>query len=140
MPPSCSEQLRHKTDATDDCVEAVHGPQQAHRCAVNRLLRTPHHRRVPARGTSVMTLTATLNLVAGTPTGQRGGQPLTAPVRPPTMRRWAIVKKMSVGSIDSAVNAKTFAVSAEYCDWNVATPSGNVKWIWLLNTNSGKMK
>jgi hypothetical protein len=43
-------------------------------------------------------------------------QPLTAPVNPPTMRRWAMVKKMSVGSIDSAVKAKTFAVSAEYCD------------------------
>ncbi len=50
------------------------------------------------------------------------------------------MKKRSVGSIDSAVKANTRAVSAEYCDWNVATPSGKVKWIWLLNTSSGRMK
>ena len=43
------------------------------------------------------------------------------------MRRWAMVKKTNVGSIDSAVKANTRAVSAEYCDWNAATPSGRVR-------------
>ncbi len=41
------------------------------------------------------------------------GHPLTAPVRPPTMRRWARVKNSSAGSIAIEVNASTPAVSCE---------------------------
>ncbi len=58
--------------------------------------------------------------------GLRPGHPFTAPVRPPTMRRSKIEKKMSAGIIDSDVNASTLAVSTEYCDENDCTPSGSV--------------
>ena len=44
------------------------------------------------------------------------------------MRRSANTKTASAGTIDSAVNARMRAVSCENCDWNVATPSGSVKW------------
>ena len=52
--------------------------------------------------------------------------PFTAPVRPPTMRRWNTAKNASAGIIDSEVNARTRAVSTEYCDENACTPSGSV--------------
>ena len=53
-------------------------------------------------------------------------QPLTAPVRPPTIRFWNIPKKTNAGNIASEVNARTFAVSTEYCEENAWTPSGSV--------------
>ena len=62
--------------------------------------------------------------VGRTPDGVR--QPLTAPVRPPTMRRSKRLKKTSAGIIDSDANASTRAVSTAYCDANAWTPRGNV--------------
>ena len=44
--------------------------------------------------------------------------PLTAPVRPPTIRRSNRLKNTSAGSIDNEVKASTLAVSTEYCDEN----------------------
>jgi hypothetical protein len=38
-------------------------------------------------------------------------QPLIAPVSPPTMRRWNMVKNTNAGIIDNEVNPSTFAVS-----------------------------
>src|SRR5690606_32050010 len=58
--------------------------------------------------------------------GCGSGQPLTAPVRPPTIRFSKNEKKMSAGIIDSEVNASTRAVSTEYSDENAWTPSGRV--------------
>ena len=58
--------------------------------------------------------------------GSGGGQPFTAPWRPPTMRRSKSVKNSRAGIIDSDVNASTRAVSTEYCDANAWTPSGSV--------------
>jgi hypothetical protein len=57
----------------------------------------------------------------------RLAHPFTAPVRPPTMRRSKMLKKMSAGIIDSDVKASTLAVSTEYCDAKACTPSGSVK-------------
>ena len=48
--------------------------------------------------------------------------PLTAPVRPPTIRRSNRLKNTSAGIIDSDVKASTFAVSTEYCDEKACTP------------------
>src|SRR5690606_33129161 len=67
------------------------------------------------------------------------GQPLTAPVRPPTMRRSNSEKKMSAGIIDSDVNASTRAVSTEYWEENAGTPSGSVYDISSFRMNSGSM-
>jgi hypothetical protein len=53
------------------------------------------------------------------------------------IRRSAKTKNNNAGSTDSAVKAKIAAVFAEYCDWNVATPSGSVKWLASLKTSSG---
>ena len=39
--------------------------------------------------------------------------------------------------MDSAVQAKTFAVSVLYCDWNMGTDSGSVKCEGELSTISG---
>src|SRR5450756_2222791 len=66
-------------------------------------------------------------------------QPLTAPVRPPTMRRSNSEKNTSAGIIDSDVNASTRAVSTEYCDANDWTPRGSVYEDSLLSMNSGSM-
>ena len=57
----------------------------------------------------------------------RLGQPFTAPVRPPTMRRWNRLKNTNAGIIDKEVNARTLAVSTEYCDAKACTPRGSVK-------------
>src|SRR5690606_26357847 len=67
------------------------------------------------------------------------GHPFTAPVRPPTMRRSNRLKKISAGSIDSEVYARTRAVSTEYCDAKFCTPSGSVNSAWSLRMNSGSM-
>src|SRR3954463_8044589 len=69
----------------------------------------------------------------------RPDYPLTAPVRPPTMRRWKIRKKMTAGTIDNEVKASTLAVSTEYCDANDCTPSGNVYDDSLFRMKSGSM-
>ena len=53
------------------------------------------------------------------------------------MGRSANTKNTNAGTIDSAVNASTAAVSCEYCDWKVATPSGRVKSDSSLNTSNG---
>ena len=42
------------------------------------------------------------------------------------MRRWKKPKKISAGNIDIEVNARTRAVSCEYCEENCCTPSGSV--------------
>ncbi len=62
----------------------------------------------------------------GGPRRVRRRHPFTAPVRPPTIRRWKTAKNTSAGIIDSEVNARTRAVSTEYCDENAWTPSGSV--------------
>src|SRR5690349_13439252 len=67
----------------------------------------------------------------------RVGQPLTAPVRPPTICRSATRKKTSAGSMDSAVNARTFAVSEPYWEANAAVPSGSVYSAGRPSTSSG---
>ena len=54
------------------------------------------------------------------------GQPFTAPVRPPTIRRSNRLKNTRAGIIDSEVNASTRAVSTEYCDANACVPRGSV--------------
>src|SRR5919107_455242 len=64
-------------------------------------------------------------------------QPLTAPVRPPTMRRSNRLKNASAGSMDSDVKARTFAVSTEYCEANACTPRGNVNVESSFRMNSG---
>src|SRR6185437_13556096 len=65
------------------------------------------------------------------------GYPFTAPVRPPTMRRSAIARNASAGTMDRPVNARIFAVSWVYWVWKFATPSGRVKLFWSLNASSG---
>ena len=64
---------------------------------------------------------------------------VTAPVRPPTMRRSKMLKNSSAGSIDSEVKARTAAVSTEYCDANACTPSGSVYLLGSTRMNSGSM-
>ena len=56
----------------------------------------------------------------------RRGQPLTAPVKPPTRCRWAKMKQASAGSMDSAVKARMLAVSWANWVWKLATASGSV--------------
>jgi hypothetical protein len=78
-------------------------------------------------------------VASGGPRRVGRGHPFTAPVRPPTMRRWKIVKNTSAGIIDIEVNASTLAVSTEYCDENDCTPSGSVYAASLFRMNSGRM-
>ena len=47
------------------------------------------------------------------------------------------LKKTSAGSIASDVNARIAAVSWEYCDGEVCTPSGSVYMVASCSTSSG---
>ena len=58
--------------------------------------------------------------------GARRGHPFTAPWSPLTIRLCMARKKTSAGIIARVVNAKTPAVSEEYCEEKSATPSGSV--------------
>ena len=66
-------------------------------------------------------------------------QPLTAPVRPPTICFWKIEKQIRAGIIDIDVNASTLAVSTAYWELNIWTPSGTVYFDSELIMYNGSM-